>query len=205
MRPCVEAERQRGAEGERRILAPVIIQRGVAHLDRAIRHGIEHLQARHDFAGGERLNLEFVVGDLGHAFGEILAAAVQRIERLWPTRRISPLHFRHRLRDRRRGNRCARGETDATCFQEITTFHALPSVVPRPRRGTRSLCRFYFADSQLCLLSETRHPKTALGLQAAEPWKFQTGGRMTNRFPGIKGPSRVHQGRRPKRRCEGKG
>jgi hypothetical protein len=40
------------------------------------------------------------------------------------------------------------------------------------------------------LLSETRHPKTALGLQATEPWKFQTGGRMTNRFSGIK----VHQG-----------
>src|SRR5438477_8961770 len=43
------------------VLAPIIIQRGVAHLDRAVRHGIEHLQTWNDFAGRKRLNLEAIV------------------------------------------------------------------------------------------------------------------------------------------------
>src|SRR4029453_15501344 len=50
MRPRVETERQRGAEGESGILAPVVIERRVAHLDGAVRDGIEHLQAGDDFA-----------------------------------------------------------------------------------------------------------------------------------------------------------
>ena len=52
--PRVQAERQRGAEGERRVLAEVVVERGVAHLDRAVLHGVEHLQAGDDLAGGER-------------------------------------------------------------------------------------------------------------------------------------------------------
>jgi hypothetical protein len=42
------------------------------------------------------------------------------------------------LRDRGRSN-CARGETDATCFQEFTTFHALPPF----------LCRYIDEDNDL--------------------------------------------------------
>ena len=37
----------------------------MAHLDGAVLHGIEHLQAGHDLAGGEDLDLELVVGELG--------------------------------------------------------------------------------------------------------------------------------------------
>src|SRR5450631_4349421 len=122
----VESERQRGAERKGRVLAPVIIQRGIAHLDGAVRYRVEHLQRGDDFAGGERLNLEFVIGDLGDALAEIFATAVERVERLRPTGRQPPLHLRHGLCDRGRGD-CAGSETDAPYFQEITTFHAASS------------------------------------------------------------------------------
>ena len=128
----VEAERQRRAEGEGRILAPVIIQRGVAHLDRSVRDGIQHLQAGDDFAGGKGLDLEFVVGDLGDALAEIFAAAIERIERLRPACSQTPAYLGHRFRDRRRSDRAC-GETDAANFQKFTTFHAFPSLVPMVR------------------------------------------------------------------------
>ena len=51
--PGVESERQRGAESEGGILAEVVIQRGVAHLDGAVADGVEHLQPGDDFAGGK--------------------------------------------------------------------------------------------------------------------------------------------------------
>src|SRR5262249_7211133 len=73
-----------------------------------------------------RLDLEFVVGEIGDALGEIFGAAVERIQRLRPARGMSPPNLRVRLCDRRRGH-CARSETDARHFQKITTFHALPS------------------------------------------------------------------------------
>ena len=119
--PGVQSERQRRAVGERRILAPVVIERGVAHLDGAALHGVEHLQSRHDLAGGEHLDLEFVVGDLGDALGEIFAAAIERIERLRPACRQPPFQFRRRLGDRRRGNRRT-GKADAGGFQKFTAF-----------------------------------------------------------------------------------
>src|SRR3954447_8474609 len=147
IQPCdmlagVEAERQRSAEGKRRVLAPVIIKRGIAYLDGAVRNGVEHLQPGHQFAGGKRLNLEAVVGYFGDALAKIFATPVKRIERFRPAGRVSPLELRHRLRNRRRGNR-AGGETDAACFQKITTFHALPPPLwVVPRRGKRSSVSF---------------------------------------------------------------
>src|SRR6202034_47792 len=56
--PRVGAERNTGAEGEGRILAEVIVRRGVSHLDGAVLHGIEYLQAGHDFARRKRLTLK---------------------------------------------------------------------------------------------------------------------------------------------------
>src|SRR5205814_1054681 len=75
--PAVETERQRGAEGHRRVFAPVVVHRRVAHLDRAALDGVEHLQARDDLAGGEGLDLEAVVGDLRHALAAVLASAIE--------------------------------------------------------------------------------------------------------------------------------
>ena len=49
------------AEGERRILAEVVIRCRVAALDGAVLHRIGDLQAGHDLAGGEHLDLELAV------------------------------------------------------------------------------------------------------------------------------------------------
>ena len=80
MLPRIEPERQRRAECKRRILAPIIVQRGIADLDRAVCDGVKHLQARNKFTGGEWLNLETVVGDFSNALAEEFAAAVKGIE-----------------------------------------------------------------------------------------------------------------------------
>ena len=65
VQPLVRTERDRGAEGEGRVLAEIVIRGGVAEFDGAVLHRIDNLQARHDFAGGEGLNLELVVGRFG--------------------------------------------------------------------------------------------------------------------------------------------
>src|SRR6185312_5371802 len=49
----VRAERHRRAETEGRVLAEVVIGRGVADLDRAVLDGVDDGEAGHDFAGGE--------------------------------------------------------------------------------------------------------------------------------------------------------
>src|SRR2546423_8782240 len=114
MLPRVETERQCGAECKCGVLAPIIIQRGVAHLDRAVRHGIEHLQTWNDFAGRKRLNLEAIVCDFRNAFAKKFTPAVKCIEGLRPARRVSPLHLWHRLRDRWCSN-CACRKTNTAC------------------------------------------------------------------------------------------
>src|SRR6202043_74847 len=53
----IGSERYRRAEGEGRILAEIIISRGVSHLDGAVLHGVKNLQAGNDFAGGKCLDL----------------------------------------------------------------------------------------------------------------------------------------------------
>jgi len=100
----VEAEGHRRAEAEGRILAPVIVERGLAHLDRAVLRGVERLQAGNDFTRRERLNLELVVGRLGDKLAERLGAAEQGVERLREARGHAPFHFRRALGDRRHGD-----------------------------------------------------------------------------------------------------
>jgi hypothetical protein len=73
----------------------------VRRLDRAVAGRIERLQRRHHLARGEHLNLEFVVGEFGDLLGEILGAAIDRIERFRKARRHAPFDFRCALRDRR--------------------------------------------------------------------------------------------------------
>src|SRR5712692_4464328 len=65
MLPRVEPERHCRTECKCRVLAPIIIERRIAHLDGAVRHGVEHLQTGHKFTGGKRLNLKAIVGDFG--------------------------------------------------------------------------------------------------------------------------------------------
>ena len=119
---AVEPERHRGAQGECRILAEVIVRRGVAHLDRAVLHGIGGLQARHDLARSEDLNLEPVVARFSHRLGEGFRRAVNGVERLREARGQPPLELGHGLRD------CGPGDGGRRCSQpgglkEMTTFH----------------------------------------------------------------------------------
>src|SRR5450631_4172700 len=182
----VESERQRGAEGKCRILSPVIIQRGIAHLDGAVRHRVEHLQRGDDFAGGERLNLESVIGDLGDSLAEILATAVERVERLRPTGRQPPLHLGHGLCDRGRSDR-AGGEADAPYFQEITTFHAASSGCwSIPRRGSailRSLFVSPTADAKMVPENSNFESSHRVDVRNLKSWPT---GRMANRCRQIK-------------------
>ncbi len=103
----------------------------MATLDGLVLHGVNHLQARHDLAGGKDADLEFVVGDAGDALGEVLARAIDRVERLGEARGEPPLHFRHGLRDGRCGERGARGDcgtADTGGAQKLTTLH--DSITP---------------------------------------------------------------------------
>src|SRR4029077_2571688 len=86
----VAAEADRGAEGERRILAEVVVGRGVPELDRAGLHGVEHLQPGHALARGERPELELAVVDLADPLADLRGAAVERIQALAPARRHPP-------------------------------------------------------------------------------------------------------------------
>ena len=99
--PAVQAEWQRRAERQCRVLAPVVVERRVAHLDRAALDGVEDLKAGDDLAGREGLDLEPVAGDLGDALAEVLASAVERVERLRPARRKPPFDLGHGLRESR--------------------------------------------------------------------------------------------------------
>src|SRR5262249_13201544 len=98
-----------------------------------VTNGIEHLQARNDFAGSEYLDLEFVVGDFGDSLGEIFAATVKRIERLRPACRQAPSHFRRRLRNRRCGNSSGGGSQTGS-LQKFTTFHGVSPLCLAKRR-----------------------------------------------------------------------
>ena len=84
----------RSAEGESRILAEIIVGRGVAHLDRAALHRIGGLQAGHDLARSKDLDLEFVVGRLGDRLGESFRRSVDRVERFREARRQPPFAAR---------------------------------------------------------------------------------------------------------------
>jgi hypothetical protein len=126
----VETERDRGAEGESRILAEIIVRRGVAHLDRAGLHGIGRLQTRHDLAGGENLDLELVVGGFGDGLGESVRCSVDGVERFRIARSQPPFELRHGLRNRRIGER-RRGSGEAGCLQELSAFHLQPSLVAK--------------------------------------------------------------------------
>src|SRR5262249_11171765 len=114
--PRVETKWHGGTKGERRILSNVVIGRGVADLDGLVLHGVEHRQARDDLAGSEELELEPIIGNLSDALPEHFTGAVERIERLRPTRREPPSDLWHRLSNSRHGNRTDPGaSTDCCC------------------------------------------------------------------------------------------
>ena len=124
--PRVEAERNDGRQREGRVLAEEVVAGGLAHLDRAVLHRVEHLQARDDLARREGADLELVVGRLGHDLGEVLDAAVQRVERLGEARGQAPVELGRGLgdggrRDRAGGRRG--GGADTGGAEEFATLH----------------------------------------------------------------------------------
>jgi hypothetical protein len=74
--------------------------------------GVGSLQAGHQFAGGEDLDVKLVVGRLGHRLGKDLGGGVDGVEGLREARREPPFELRHRLGDGRLGD-CRRSETEA--------------------------------------------------------------------------------------------
>ena len=78
--PRVQAEGQRGEEGEGGVLADVVVDRRVAGLDGAGLHRVQHLEARDDLAGGEEADLEAVLRQRRHPLGDALAGAEQHVE-----------------------------------------------------------------------------------------------------------------------------
>jgi len=92
------------ASAKGRVLAEEVVAGGLAHLDGAVLHRIEHLEARDNLAGSEGADLELVVGRFGYDLGEVLDPAEQRVERLGEARRDAPVELGRRLRDGRRSH-----------------------------------------------------------------------------------------------------
>jgi hypothetical protein len=95
----------------------------MADLACRILHGIEHLEARHDFSGGEDLDLELVVGRLRDQLAHDFRAAIERIERFRPARRHAPFDLRHRLRKGRSRDRRAARDAKSSDFEKVSSFH----------------------------------------------------------------------------------
>jgi hypothetical protein len=92
---------------------------------------VRGLQARHDLASGEYLDLELVVTRLGNGLSEGLRRAIEGVERFRKARGEPPPELRRRLRDRRLGE-SSRRDGNACRPQELTTFHdSSPELVGR--------------------------------------------------------------------------
>jgi hypothetical protein len=118
----IHAEGRARRIGQRRLLADVEIERRLRHLDGRVAHGIERLQAGHDFARRKGLDLKLVVGGISDVFRKGLRGAEDGIERFWKARGQTPLDFGCTLRDRRRRNQRRRAGHSAA-FEERTAFH----------------------------------------------------------------------------------
>src|SRR5262249_9309788 len=75
----IESERKPGIERDRGVLANIERGQGVAAFNRAVLRRVPDLQRRDDLAAGKALDLEFLVGDLPHAFAHGLDTAVKPI------------------------------------------------------------------------------------------------------------------------------
>ena len=75
-----QAERHRRVEGERRVLAGVVVGSAVAELDRALLDGVEHAQGRNQFAGGVGAHAEAALGQALDPVGEDLRGAEDRVQ-----------------------------------------------------------------------------------------------------------------------------
>ncbi|CCD00661.1 protein of unknown function (plasmid) [Azospirillum baldaniorum] len=119
----VQAEGHGRVEAEGRVLADVEVGRGLAALDRAVLHRVQHLERRHDLARREGADLELVVGGGGDPARDQLRPAEDGVEALGVARRHAPLDLGLALRDGWCGDDGAGGQTDTGAGEEGTTFH----------------------------------------------------------------------------------
>ncbi|MND48839.1 hypothetical protein D3C80_397710 [compost metagenome] len=125
----IHAERNCRPDRKCRILADEIVRAGVAHLDRSGRDCVSRLQAGHDFAGGERLDGKVAIRSRRDMLGNVVSAAIDRIERFRKRRRETPCNLGIGLSDcrcsQRSGSKRARSG-DCSFLEELTTIHEYP-------------------------------------------------------------------------------
>jgi hypothetical protein len=119
--PGVQPEGQGGEEGEGGILAGVVVHWGVAALDGAGLHRIQHRKGRDDFAGREEADIESVVGELADPLGNPFPGAVEHVEVAREGRGEAPAHFRVGLGQGGGGEGEGRGSGRGT--QDTATIH----------------------------------------------------------------------------------
>ena len=170
----VHRERQAGLEHEVRMLAEIVVGRGLAGLDGAVLHRVGNLQTGDDFARRERTDLELAVRHFADDLGEEFGAAVERVERLGKARRQTPLNFRHALGNGRCGHRRRRRNTRGThaCgLDELPALHIpLPPWLPSwpPSAAATLACVNGFEKRphagkslNICNVGQPRAPKRA--------------------------------------------
>ena len=120
-----QAERHGAIEGERHVLANVVIARRVAAFHRAVLHRVEYLQAGYQLAAGEHADVEFAVGQRRHAFGQDFSRTIDGIQTLGEARRQPPFHHRRirRLRQLRRQRDGTSQARTACALEKIASLH----------------------------------------------------------------------------------
>ena len=131
---AVEAEGQRGVEGEGRVLADVPVRGGVATLDGAVLDRVQHAGGRDDLAGGEQGDLELAAGGRRDAPGDGLGGAEDGIQRFGEARGAAPLDGGQVGREGRGGGGTG-GDAGTGLFQEGTPFHDVSFTSGRESGG----------------------------------------------------------------------
>src|SRR5262249_36521077 len=130
-------------------------------------------------AGGKHLNLKLVVTRLGDRLGEGFRRAIDGVERFRVARRQPPPELRHGLRDGGLGD-CGRRGGQASCLQELTTFHesslAMPAIGPARGKHVRSSS---FTRETSALIADG---------EATGPFPFGKGRRSRSEPPPLAGP-----------------
>src|SRR5690606_27652899 len=105
----VQAERHSRIEAERGVLAKVVVGRGMSAFDRAVLHGIQYLQGRHNLAGRKGADVELAARGRVYILGEVLATAVDGVRTARKTRCQAPVYRWRVVGKHRRGERRGTG------------------------------------------------------------------------------------------------
>ena len=87
-----ETEGHGGAEGQGGVFAEVVVAGRVAALHRAVLHRFQHLQAGHEFTGGEGLDEKATSAHLAHPAADRFRPAKDRVQGVGPAGGHPPAH-----------------------------------------------------------------------------------------------------------------